>query len=97
MQKGYSQETPLTDPLAFTVPRLHKNTLDIKSSTGIRATTSILNITSHDVIAVFPLKELYRSEEKRNRNSFKSKRQYFIYSKSTDGGRRNRLLRRLRF
>jgi len=60
-----------------------RNTLDIKSSTGIGATTSILNITSHDVVAVFPLKGVIEAKEQK-RNTFKSVRQYFIYSRSKD-------------
>ncbi len=60
-----------------------KNTLDIKSSTGIGATTSILNITSHDVLAVFPLRGVIEAKEQK-RHTFKSKRQYFIYAGSRD-------------
>jgi hypothetical protein len=60
-----------------------KNTLDIKSSTGIGATTSILNITTHDVLAVFPLRGVIEAKEQK-RHTFKSKRQYFIYAGSRD-------------
>lgn len=60
-----------------------KNTLDIKSSTGIGATTAILNITAHDVVAVFPLKGVIEAKEQKQ-TSFKSIKQYFIYARSKD-------------
>ncbi len=60
-----------------------KNTLDIKSSTGIGATTSILNITSHDVVAVFPFVGIIQTKEAK-RESFKSQTQFFIYARSKD-------------
>ena len=59
------------------------NTLDIKSSTGIGATTSILNITEHDVLAVFPLSGVIQAKENKT-HLFKSTRQYFIYYNSHD-------------
>lgn len=60
-----------------------KNTLDIKSSTGLGATTSILNITKHDVLAVFPLTGVIQAKEKKY-HTFKSTRQFYIYHRSKD-------------
>jgi len=59
------------------------NTLDVKSSTGIGATTSILNIIEHDVLAVFPLSGVIQAKENKT-HLFKSTRQYFIYHNSHD-------------
>jgi len=60
-----------------------KNTLDIKSSTGIGATTAAANVTAHDVIIIAPLNGIIETKEAKQRN-FNSEKQFFIYGSKTD-------------